>query len=174
MKKYLEAGIIRNVHGIRGDLTVECLCDSKEIFASLTKLYLPMGMGKEKDWKEYRTTRNQPFGGNMMLLHLEGIESRETAVVLKNQSLYAVREDLPAPGEGCYFIADLIGLAVIDAGDGREYGKVRDVLNYGASDLYEVVDTSGKTSLIPAVPEFIREVDLERGIFVTPIEGMFS
>ncbi|MGM9637528.1 MAG: ribosome maturation factor RimM [Eubacteriales bacterium] len=170
MKKYLEAGIVRNVHGIRGDLTVECLCDSKEIFASLKKLYLPMG----KDWKEYRCTRNQPFGGNMMLLHLEGIESREAAVGLKNQSLYAVREDLPAPKEGCYFIADLIGLAVIDADDGREYGKIRDVLNYGASDLYEVVDAAGKTSLIPAVPEFIREVDLEKGIYVTPIEGMFS
>lgn len=170
MKKFLEAGICRNVHGVRGDLTVECLCDSKDVFASLKKLYLPMG----KEWKEYSCTRNQPFGGNMMLVHLEGIDSREAAVVMKNRSLYAAREDLPVPGEGSYFIADLIGLPVIDAGNGREYGKVRDVLNYGASDLYEVVDASGKTSLIPAVPEFIQEVDPEKGIFVTPIEGLFS
>lgn len=170
MKKYLEAGIVRNVHGVKGDLTVECLCDSKEIFASLKKLYLPMG----KDWRELRCSRNQPFGGNMMLVHLEGYESRETAVTLKNQSLYAAREDLPAPGEGCYFIADLIGLPVVDVSDGREYGKVRDVLNYGASDLYEVEDASGKTSLIPAVPEFIKEVDPEKGILIAPIEGMFS
>lgn len=170
MDQYLVAGTIRNVHGIKGDLTVGCLCDSTQVFASLKTLYLKKGGA----YLPYRCTRSQPTNGDTLLVHLEGIESREEGVILKGQPLYADRNDLPALPAGCYFIADLLGLPVIDARDGTVYGKITDVNNYGASDLYAVTGEDGKTSLIPAVPEFIDRVDLEEGVFVTPIEGMFS
>ena len=56
---------------------------------------------------------------------------------------------------------------------GEEIGKLSDVLNLGASDLYEINTKSGK-KLIPAVLEFIKEIDLEKGIFVSLIEGMLD
>ena len=56
---------------------------------------------------------------------------------------------------------------------GEEIGKLSDVFNLGASDLYEIDTQSGK-KLIPAVEEFIKEIDLERGIFVSLIEGMLD
>lgn len=170
MEQYLVAGMIRNVHGVKGDLTVECLCDSTQVFASLKTLYLKRGGA----YHPYNCTRNQPMNSDTMLVHLNGVESREEGVILKGQPLYADRNDLPALPEGSYFIADLLGLPVIDAKDGTVYGKITDVKNYGASDLYEVTGENGKVSLIPAVPEFISQVDLEKGIFVMPIEGMFS
>ena len=75
--------------------------------------------------------------------------------------------------EGEYFITDLTGLNVIDANDGRVYGKLSEVINRGASDIY-VVDTPNGERMIPAVPEFIDRIELETGIFVTPIEGMLD
>ena len=72
-----------------------------------------------------------------------------------------------------FFIADIIGLPVIDLESGKELGELTDVLNLGASDLYEIKTEGGK-KLIPAVPEFIKEIDLERGIFVSLIEGMLD
>ena len=62
---------------------------------------------------------------------------------------------------------------MIDANTGRVYGKLTDVVNRGASDVYEI-ETKNGTAYMPVVDEFVKEVDLEKGIFVTPIEGMFA
>ena len=75
--------------------------------------------------------------------------------------------------EGEYFIADLAGLPVFDAESGREYGKVKEVINRGASDIYVVETPSGET-MIPAVPAFVDRVEITKGLFVNPIEGMFA
>lgn len=170
MESYLEAGTVRNVHGVRGDLTVGCLCDSPRVFAALDTLYLKRG----GEYIPYRCTKNQPMSGDSLLVHLEGIESREAGVVLKGKALYASREDLPVPPKGSYFIADLIGLPVIDAKTGQVYGKITDVRNYGASDLYEITGEDGETRLFPAVPNFIDRVEIGGGLYVTPIEGLLS
>ena len=55
---------------------------------------------------------------------------------------------------------------------GKLYGTLTDVMNRGASDVYEIKTATGEV-LMPAVDEFVKEVDLEKGIFITPIEGMF-
>ena len=87
-------------------------------------------------------------------------------------TIYAAREDLPLE-EGDNFIEDLIGLPVVDAESGKQYGTLAGVINTGASDIYEI-DTEDGIRMIPAVDEFIKEIDLEKGIFITPIEGMFD
>ena len=93
-------------------------------------------------------------------------------MALKNQTVYALRDDFDLD-EGEYFIADVIGLPVIDVDTQKIYGKVSDLINRGASDLY-VVKTPNEEVMIPAVDEFIISVDLEKGVFVRPIEGMFN
>ena len=75
--------------------------------------------------------------------------------------------------EGEYFIADLVGLPVIDANSGKELGKLLETINRGASDIY-VVSTPHGERMIPAVPEFVEHIDPEQGVFVTPIEGMLD
>lgn len=170
MEPYLEAGTVRNVHGIRGDLTVGCLCDSPKVFAALETLYIRQG----GEYRPYRCTKNQPMGGDTLLVHLDGIESREEGAILKGRPLYASRADLPPLPKGSYYIADLLNLPVIDAVSGKLYGRITDVQSYGASDLYEITGEDGKTRLLPAVPSFIDRVELDRGVYVTPIEGLLS
>lgn len=169
-KKYLEVGVVQNVHGVSGDLTVACLCDSAEIFCSLKKIYI----ARTDKLTLCHLSRNTRHREGVMLVHIDGFDSRESAVCLKGRSLYADRNDLPALKEGCYYIADLLGLDVIDAKSGKVYGKITDVSSYGASDVYEITDDDGNVRLFPAVPEFIERTDLEHGLYIYPIEGMFS
>ena len=93
-----------------------------------------------------------------------------TAMIFPLPSLAPFTQPVP---EDAFFIADLIGLDVIDIATGEKLGTLADVLNLGASDLYEIKTPSGK-KLIPAVPEFIKEIDLDKGIFVALIEGMLD
>ena len=90
----------------------------------------------------------------------------------KGRVVYADRDDISIDEEA-FFIADIIGLPVYDISNGEEIGKLSDVLNLGASDLYEIDTPKGK-KLIPAVPEFIKEIDIEKGIYVSLIEGMLD
>ena len=79
-------------------------------------------------------------------------------------------------GAGKGRVAELFsvhGLPVIDAETKNVYGTLGDVINTGASDIY-VIKTENGEKMMPAVPEFVKEVDTEVGIFVTPIEGIFD
>ena len=107
-----------------------------------------------------------------VLATIEGINDVDTAMALKETVVYAERDDIPLE-EGDYFIIDLVGLPVIDVDTDVKYGTVSDVFNAGASDIYTVKTENGDR-MIPAVPEFIIRIDLESGIYVRPIEGMFD
>lgn len=165
-KNYLECGKIINTHGIKGTLKVESWCDSPYVLADLERVFLE----KNGTLKEYEVVDASVFK-QFVLLDLEGIMTIEAAEKLKNQVIYLSRDDIELD-EGEVFIADLIGLPVIDADSGVEYGKIADVMNTGASDIYVIKTPSGE-AMMPAVKEFVKEVDLEKGIFVKPIEGMF-
>ena len=165
--KYLECGKIVNTHGVRGGLKLESWCDTPQDLASLKKVYL-------KDGAEYRCykVRKSSVFKQFVLFELDGINNIDIAMTLKGRVVFADREDISID-EDAFFIADIIGLDVTDLESGEKIGTLSDVLNLGASDLYEINTKNGK-KLIPAVPEFIKEIDLEKGIFVSLIEGMLD
>lgn len=165
--KYLECGKIINTHGIRGGIKLESWCDSPEDLASLGRVYLKQG----EDFLCRKVKRASVFK-QFVLMEIEGVSDVDAANALRGRTVYADRDDIEID-EGDYFIADIIGLPVIDLDSGKEIGKLTDVLNLGASDLYEIATENGK-KLIPAVEEFVKEVDVRRGIFVSLIEGMLD
>ena len=120
--------------------------------------------------KKYKINSASVFK-RFVLLELVGVTTVEDAEKLREKILYLERDDLELE-DGEVFIADLIGLPVIDADSGIEYGKVTDVINAGASDIY-VIDTPNGEAMMPAVKEYVESIDLEKGVFVRPIEGMF-
>lgn len=165
--RYIECGKITSTHGVAGAMRVEQWTDAPEVFCSLKRIYIEK-CGEAKEYKVVSATSHK----GAVLLRLEGVSKVEDAALLKNSVLYAIRDDIPR-AEGSYFIADLIGLPVIDADSGIEYGILNDVINNGASDIYEIKTEKG-VALMPAVPEFVKEINLEKGIFVRPIEGIFE
>jgi 16S rRNA processing protein RimM len=166
-KQYLECAIIINTHGVRGDVKLESLCDSPAVLASLKRVFM-LETGRYKEIKVNHTSVFKQF----VLASLEGVTDMDQAAAMKGTMLYASRDDFELD-EGDYFIADLIGLPVIDVESGKTYGTVKEVINRGASDIY-VVKTPGGERMMPAVEEFVKNIDLEKGIFVKTIPGLLS
>lgn len=165
--QYLECGKIVNTHGVRGGLKLESWCDTPKDLASLKKVYLKNG----EEYKMYKVKKSSVFK-QFVLFELEGISNIDMAMLFKGSIVFADRDDISIDDDA-YFIADIIGLDVIDIESGEKIGTLSDVFNLGASDLYEI-DTKNGKKLIPAVDEFIKEVDTEKGIYVSLIEGMLD
>ena len=166
-KQFLECGIIINTHGVRGDVKLESLCDSPEVLASLERVFVLEG-GNYREIEVKHTSIFKQF----VLATLEGVDDMDKAIAMKGTTLYANRDDFEL-GEGDYFIADLLGLPVIDNIDGKVYGKIKDVVNRGASDIYVVTTPTGER-MMPVVDEFVKRVDLESGVYVETIPGLLS
>ena len=167
-KLFLECGRVQNTHGCHGWVRVESYCDTPEVLATLPCVYRRMGENRYEPLRILETGRKQ----ETVLMHLEGIEDMDAAELLKNETLYASRADIPL-AEGAYFIADLEGLPVIDADDGRAYGRVLEVQTVGAQELISVKTPSG-IRLLPNVPAFVVRVDVENGVYVRPIPGLLE
>ena len=167
MKKYLEAGKIVSTHGLRGELKVIPWCDSPAFFCSLKNLYLVEG-GTPIRVQKARVQKT------MVLLTLEGIETVEQGDALRDRVLYLNREEIDLP-EGKYFLQDLIGIQVFDAENHTFYGRITNIFETGANDVYEITDEQEKTYLFPAVQSMIAEVNPAEGfIKVRPIKGIFD
>jgi len=166
-KEYLECGKILSAHGVRGVVKAEPWCDSPSVMVNLKEVYFLKGASYEK-----REVLGASGAGQQVLLTLSGVDSREAAQALKNTVLYAKREDIPVP-DGRVLIADMIGLDVIDADTGRVYGTLTDVTDGVRHQIYTVKTPSGEV-LFPAVDEFLREIDTEKGVFIHVIPGFFD
>ena len=103
---------------------------------------------------------------------LEGVDDMDKAMEMKGATLYAKRSDFKLK-KGEYFIADIIGLDVIDIDTKQKLGMLKEVINRGAADIY-VVDTELGERMVPVVDEFVKKVDVEKGIYIKTIEGMFD
>ncbi|MBR2461029.1 MAG: 16S rRNA processing protein RimM [Clostridia bacterium] len=168
MKKYLEAGKVRNTHGVKGALKIEHWCDEPGVFAALPRVYTEYS----DIYKEHKIIAASITGEDTLIIRLEDVNTFEDAAKLKNSVLYASRDDLPDDPDRV-FIADMIGLPVYDADTGSKYGTLADVSTNGAQELYVVKTPIGERS-VPAVKEFIKEVDPQRGIFIRPIPGLLD
>ncbi len=167
MQKRLEVGQIVNTFGIKGEVKVTPFTDDINRFDDLKKVYVKT----RKDDKLYKV-EGVRYHKNMVLLKLEGIENPEQAELLKNAFLEIDREDAVPLREGQYFIADLIGLEVY-TDEGKLLGKVDNIYNTGANDIYIVKDELGKQVLLPGIKEVIKQVDLENErIIVHLISGL--
>ena len=166
-KDYLECGKLTNTHGVYGAMKAESWCDSVQVLASLPCVYLL----KNEVYTPLHISRASIFK-QLVIFEFEEVPDMDTAEMLKGSVIYAARKDIPVE-EGSVFIVDMIGLPVIDANSGKVYGTLKDVNNLGASDLYVVTTPNGER-LIPSVPEFVQKIDIESGIYVTPIPGLLD
>lgn len=167
-KEYLECGMVRSPHGVRGILNVECWCDSPRVLAKQKRVFI---LGRDGSYKEIKVLTASP-APDRVLMGLEGIDSREAAQGYKNTVLYLHRDDIPVPSESM-LIADMIGLPVVDFDTGRVYGEISDVRDGVRYKLYTVKTDKGEV-ILPGVDEFIKEITEERGLLVRPIPGFFD
>ena len=166
-KKFLEIGKIVTTHGVMGEVKVYPWCDSPYDLCEFDLLYLNKG----KMSVEVERARVHK---NMVILKLSGVDTMEQAQKMRDQILFADRDDMDLE-EGEYFIQDLIGLEVVDADTGESYGKLSDVSQTGANDGYHISKPGEKEKYIPAIKQVVIETDVDGGMMkIRPLKGLFD
>ena len=167
MQKRLEIGQIINTFGIKGEVKVFPLTDDIKRFDDLETVYV-----KTKKESQLYNIESIKYHKNFVLIKFKEINTVEQAETLRNSYLEVDRAQAIPLNEGEYFIADLIGLEVY-SDEGKLIGKVDDIYNTGANDIYVVKDDLGKQTLLPGIKDVIKSVDLEKGqIIVHLIPGL--
>ncbi len=161
-------GAIAGAYGVRGEVRLKSFCAEPEAIASYGALTTEDGT------QSFDITLKGPIK-NGFAARLKGVASKEAADRLKGTRLYASRDVLPDLPDDEYYHADLLGLTVFDTG-GAELGRVKAVLNHGASDLLEVTVKGAKQPvLLPFTQVAVPTVDLAAGrILADPPEGLFE
>ncbi len=156
-------GKIVSAVGLKGEFKVYPYTDYKERFEEMKELYI------EKDLHIIEKVR---YSGQLVILKIQGIDDRTSAEKMRGKYLLIDRENARKLPDDSYYIADLIGLAAVDE-NGAAIGTVSDVIQNPAHDIYEILAADGRKILVPAVDEFVLNVDLEGGFIVLHlIEGM--
>ncbi len=161
-EEYIEAGRIVNTHGVRGEVKIEVWLDSPDFRRRCGRIFLDGRARKILSAREQK---------QFLIAQLEGVEDLNAAIPLKGRTVFISRRDAGLP-EGAYFLQDIIGAEVRDE-LGNSIGRLEDILERPASDVYVIRSENGTEHLIPAVPAFIRKVDADAGVItVHLIEGM--
>ena len=169
MEDLLQVGIITSTHGVRGEVKVYPTTDDPRRFRRLKEVVLDTG--KEKMNLEIEGVK---FFKQFVILKFKGLDNINDIEKYRQKSLYVTRKNAVRLHRDEYFIADLIGLKVQDE-DGKELGTVKDVIETGANDVYEVEMADGKSLLLPAIKQCILNVDVENGTMqVYVLEGLLD
>ena len=169
MEDLLQVGIITSTHGVRGEIKVYPTTDDPRRFRRLKEVVLDTG--KEKMKLEIEGVK---FFKQFVILKFKGLDNINDIEKYRQKSLYVTRKNAVRLQRDEYFIADLIGLKVQDE-DGKELGTVKDVIETGANDVYEVEMADGKSLLLPAIKQCILNVDVENGTMqVHVLEGLLD
>ncbi len=114
--------------------------------------------------------------GDKRLFIVEDVERIESYFILKfrnfdfdvdveflvGSSVYVNEKDIVALDDETYFIHDLVGCNVFF--NDKFFGKIVDILSLTSNDVYVVEDDDGNEKLIPAVSEFILEINIDKKI----------
>ena len=155
MEQTLRVGVISSMHGVHGEVKVFPTTDDAKRFKELKEVLLDTG--KELKPMEIEHVK---FFKNMVILKFKGFDNINDMEIYKGKDLLITRENAVELGPDENFIVDLIGLSVV-TDEGETLGKLTDVIQTGANDVYEVKMENGKTVLLPAIKPCILDVNLE-------------
>lgn len=97
------------------------------------------------------------LNGKVLGIDFEEILTKTDAQTLQNGVLFIRRDLLGEISEDEFFMEDLMGFDVINS-DGENLGKLEDVLETGAHDIFIVGE---EEYMIPNVEEYVKDLDFE-------------
>jgi len=155
--KRLCLGIITGVHGIHGEVVIKSYTQDPLDIKSYGRL------GDERNERQFTISKAR-LAKKGVVARIKGVDHRNEAEALKGTGLFVDQSILPEPDEEDeYYFTDLMGLAVVLA-DGRSYGTVTALHNFGAGDLIEIKPVEGKaTEIFRFDKATVPRVDLAQG-----------
>ena len=151
-------GYVRRAVGLAGEVEVEPLTDDPARFRSGLSV---------RAGSVIRQVEKVRGGTPTLVLKFVGVDDRNLAERLRGQYLEVDVSEANRLPEGSYYHWQLVGLQVFDPA-GRSLGRLTDVLNYPANDIYVVSDGTDEV-LVPALAQVVRSVDLEAGRMVVDL-----
>lgn len=163
--EFLIVGRVVRPHGIRGDVAMKLMTDYPERLTSAQTLYL----GPDYEPYTVERLRSHKIG---LLIKFEEINDRDEAEALREQFVHVhVSSAIPLE-EGEYYLYQLEGIRVVTE-EGEELGTLTDYIETGANDVYIITKPEGGEILLPAIPDVIKDVDIEgKTMTVKLLEGL--
>ena len=155
----VEIGTLARPHGIRGEIRVNYYADSLELLRG-DVVYLQAG-NKPPRKMEIDTVRMHQ--GTPLIRFVEAPD-RTAAEFLRGQTLLIPESALPELDEDEVYLHDMLGLSVVLDATGQKLGVLDHVLFHGEQELWSILTPEGKEILLPAVPEFVADIDLDTEI----------
>ena len=164
---YLVVGYLRRAHGVRGEMVMEVHTDFPERLTPKTKVFV----GGDYQPMTIAAVRGH---GEGLLVKLEGLDTPEATSRYRNQLVYVTAADRPKLPEGRYYYHELIGFDVVDE-EQNSLGKLSEIMQTGANDVYVVVRPDGSEILFPVVSSVVLSIEREhRLIRVHVPEGLIE
>ncbi len=160
MEDLLQVGVITGTHGLKGEVKVYPTTDDKARFMDLADVILISGKEEIPLKVEYCK-----FFKQFVFVKFEGLDDINQVEKYKRCPIMVTRENAVPLEEDEYFIADLIGMTIVDD-SGITLGTLENVIETGANDVYEVQLPDGGRILLPAIKECILDVDMEERIIL--------
>ncbi len=162
---HLAIGFLRRPHGVQGEIIMDVHTDFPERVKPGRKVLV----GEKHQPLTFDTVRPH---GDGLLVSFRGVDTPEDAGRFRNQWVYVKASDVPPLPEGQYYQYELIGLDVVED-NGNPLGKLVEIMETGANDVYVVRDESGKEILLPVIPSVILNRDMDRRLLtVHLLEGL--
>jgi 16S rRNA processing protein RimM len=166
-QSFLAIGKIVKAFGIRGEMVVRSYADSPSRFERLKSVFVGLNEGTAREMG-VEGVRAEERG---VRLKLAGVGDRTAAEKFVGTLVFVDGRNRVKPPRGRFFVHDVVGLRVLDE-TGCMIGTVKEILKLPAQDVY-VIERHGRDILVPAVKEFIQEIDPAAGVIrVHLIEGM--
>lgn len=160
MEDLLQVGVITGTHGLKGEVKVFPTTDDKNRFLDLTDVILDTGRDQLDLKVEY-----VKFFKKFVFVKFEGLDDINQVEQYKRCPLLVTRENAVPLEEDEYFVTDLVGLTIMDE-SGITIGRLENVIETGANDVYEVLTEEGAHILLPAIKDCILDVDMDEGIIL--------
>lgn len=148
---YFRIGEIVRPHGVHGAVKCNPLTDEPKRFIGLEEAFLEL----HGNMVPVRLCV-QSATDSAVILTIMGYETVEEAERLRNVYICIERKNAIKLPQFTYFISDLIGCETLDT-EGNEFGKLTDVLQTGANDVYVI---EGGKLMVPALKKVLHDVDI--------------
>jgi 16S rRNA processing protein RimM len=145
--------------GLRGEVAAEILTDFPDRLPKLREVWLADGRSAPRPVRVQRCWLSPSRGGHAVF-HFADINSVEDAEKLRGLEVQVPIEQRARLSAGNYFVSDLIGCALWEAGATSALGSVRDVEFPGGVPLL-AIDTIEGEVLVPLAAEFCVRIDVK-------------
>jgi len=169
MEELLQVGAVTSTHGVRGEVKVFPTTDDAKRYSKLKEVLLGEG-----DAAKLLHIEGVKYFKNLVIVKFKEYNSLNEVEAIKGKNLYVTRDNAVKLKKDEYFVADLIGLKVIDEHKNLS-GELVDVMTTGANDVYIIELEDGRELLLPAIKECILDVDFEEEIIkINVLEGLLD